>query len=214
MDQSRIGIYVSSLDSEDPLWLRKLHDRCKEEEVPIIRDDMKMLLKYLMAVHSFDKILEIGTAVGYSSLVIAEYGASCEITTIENYPPRFEEAKNNISESKYSERIRLLFGDAAEVIGALDPKEQFDFVFMDAAKGQYINILPLILSHVKTGSVILTDNCFFDGDIIESRYLVKRRNRTIHKRMREYLYEITHNDRLKSVILPVGDGAAVSTVIK
>ena len=107
------------------------------------------------------------------------------------------------------EQITLLEGDATEILPQLEG--QFDMIFMDAAKGQYINFMPQVLRLLKTGGVLVSDNVLQDGDIIESHYIVERRNRTIYKRMREYLYELTHSDELVTAVMPIGDGITVST---
>ena len=140
---------------------------------------------------------------------MCEYGPSdLKITTIENYEKRIPIAKENFKKAEREEQITLLEGDAGEILKTLSGT--YDFIFMDAAKGQYINWLPDILRLMEKGSVLVSDNVLQEGDIIESRYLVERRNRTIDKRMREYLYELTHNPILVTSVLPVGDGAAVS----
>ena len=155
------------------------------------------------------RILEVGTAIGFSTLLMCEYGPSdLKITTIENYEKRIPIAKENFKKAGREEQITLLEGDAGEILKTLS--ETYDFIFMDAAKGQYINWLPDVLRLMEKGSVLVSDNVLQEGDIIESRYLVERRNRTIYKRMREYLYELTHNPILVTSVLPVGDGAAVS----
>lgn len=89
--------------------------------------------------------------------------------------------------------------------------ETYDFIFMDAAKGQYIHFMPDILRLLGSEGTLVSDNVLQDGDIIESRFAVTRRNRTIHKRMREYLYELTHDEHLVTAVLPIGDGVTVST---
>ena len=135
----------------------------------------------------------------------------CEIVTIENYEKRIPIARENFKRAGKEKQITLLEGDAAEILPTLT--EPFDLIFMDAAKGQYINFLPDILRLLNTGGTLLSDNVLQDGDIIESHYAVTRRNRTIYKRMREYLYELTHRDDLVTAVLPVGDGITVSTKI-
>ena len=109
-------------------------------------------------------------------------------------------------------RQALLEGDAADVLKTLN--EPFDLIFMDAAKGQYIHFMPDILRLLKTGGTLVSDNVLQDGDIVESHYAVTRRNRTIYKRMREYLYELTHREDLVTAVLPVGDGITVSTKVE
>ena len=152
------------------------------------------------------RILEVGTAVGFSAVLMAEYAPKdCQIVTIENYEKRIPIAKDNFERAGKQEQITLLEGDATEIL------RQFDMIFMDAAKGQYINFMPQVLRLLKTGGVLVSDNVLQDGDIIESHYIVERRNRTIYKRMREYLYELTHSDELVTAVMPIGDGITVST---
>ena len=159
------------------------------------------------------RILEVGAAVGFSSILMAEYAPeACEIVTIENYEKRIPIARENFKRAGKDEQITLLEGDAAEILPTLT--EPFDLIFMDAAKGQYINFMPEIMRLLKTGGTLVSDNVLQDGDIIESHYAVTRRNRTIYKRMREYLYELTHRDDLVTAVLPVGDGITVSTKVE
>ena len=130
------------------------------------------------------------------------------ITTIENYEKRIPIARANFQKYGKEERITLLEGDAAEVLKTLEGP--YDFIFMDAAKGQYIHYLPEIMRILAPGGVLISDNVMQDGDIIESKYAITRRDRTIHRRMREYLYTLTHHDELQTSILTLGDGVAVS----
>ena len=144
---------------------------------------------------------------------MAEYGPKdCQIVTIENYEKRIPIAKANFEYANKAEQITLLEGDAAEILPTLDTR--FDMIFMDAAKGQYINFMDDVLRLLKVDGVLVSDNVLQDGDIIESHFIVERRNRTIYKRMREYLYELTHRDDLVTAVLPVGDGITVSTKTK
>ena len=130
------------------------------------------------------------------------------ITTIEKYEKRIPIARENFSRAAVADRITLLEGDALEIMKSLE--EPFDFIFMDAAKGQYIHYLPEAIRLLAPEGVLMSDNVLQDGDVIESRFAVERRNRTIHSRMREYLYELKHNERLQTSILPLGDGVALS----
>ena len=155
------------------------------------------------------KILEVGTAIGFSALLMSEYAPQgCHITTIEKYEKRIPLAKENFKKAGKEDRITLLEGDAVEILA--DMQETFDFIFMDAAKGQYIHFLPDILRLLEPGGLLVSDNILQDGDIVESKYAVTRRNRTIHNRMREYLYELKHREDLVTSIIPLGDGVAVS----
>ena len=177
--------------------------------VPIIRKEMQSFLKLLLAMQKPMRILEVGTAVGFSAVLMAEYAPKgCQIVTIENYEKRIPIAKANFERAGKQEQITLLEGDATEILPQLEG--QFDMIFMDAAKGQYINWLPDVMRLMKNGGVLISDNVLQEGDIIESHYLVERRNRTIYKRMREYLYELKHNPSLITSIIPLGDGVTVS----
>jgi predicted O-methyltransferase YrrM len=171
---------------------------------------MQSFLKLLLAMQKPKRILEVGTAVGFSAILMAEYNPiQCEIVTIENYEKRIPIARENFVRAGKEHQITLIEGDATEVLKTLE--EPFDMIFMDAAKGQYINFMPDILRLLKKDGVLVSDNVLQDGDIIESHFVVTRRNRTIHKRMREYLYELTHRDDLVTAVLPIGDGITVST---
>ena len=117
-------------------------------------------------------------------------------------------ARENFKRAGKESVITLLTGDAKEVLPTIE--EPFDFIFMDAAKGQYIHFLPEVLRLLKSGGTLISDNVLQDGDIIQSRFAVTRRNRTIHKRMREYLYTLTHHEELTTAVLPIGDGITVS----
>ena len=194
----RFVTYINSLDTENTSFLEELEKTAKEAYVPIIRREMQSLLKLLLAMKRPIRILEVGTAVGFSALLMAEYNpVACEITTIENYEKRIPIAKENFAKAGRDQMITLLEGDAAEVLKTL--QEPYDFIFMD-------DVLRLLAE----GGILVSDNVLQDGDIIESHYAVTRRNRTIHKRMREYLYELTHNEQLTTAVLPVGDGVTVS----
>ena len=170
---------------------------------------MQSFLRLLLAMHRPASILEVGTAVGFSALLMSEYmPEGCHITTIEKYEKRIPVAKANFETYGRQDKITLLEGDAADILR--DLTEPFDFIFMDAAKGQYMHFLPDVMRLLKTGGLLVSDNVLQDGDIIESRYAVTRRDRTIHARMRDYLYELKHHPELETSILPVGDGVTVS----
>lgn len=206
----RLAAYINSLDTGNTEILDPIEREAKAAGVPIIRKEMQSFLKLLLAIKKPERILEVGTAVGFSAVLMAEYTrGSARITTIENYEKRIPIARENFRRAGRGEQITLLEGDAAELLPTLEGT--FDLIFMDAAKGQYIHFLPEILRLLAPDGVLVSDNVLQDGDIIESRFVVTRRNRTIHKRMREYLYELTHHGELVTTVLPVGDGITVST---
>lgn len=207
--EDRISAFINSLDKGNTDLLNKIEEECRSTNVPVIRPQMQSLLRLLLAAGRPMRILEVGTAIGFSALLMSEYAPEgCRITTIEKYEKRIPIAKENFRRAGREACITLLEGDASEILGSLD--EVYDFIFMDAAKGQYIRFLPDILRLLGKGGLLVSDNVLQDGDIIESRFAVTRRNRTIHSRMREYLYELKHNEQLETVILQDGDGATVS----
>lgn len=206
----RLVTYINSLDTGNTAMLDQIEREATADYVPIIRKEMQSFLKFLLAMKKPARILEVGTAVGFSAILMAEYDpVPCQITTIENYEKRIPIARENFKRAGKEAQIALLEGDAAEVLKTLEGP--YDFIFMDAAKGQYIHFLPEILRLLAKDGVLVSDNVLQDGDVIESRFAVTRRNRTIHKRMREYLYTLTHSEELVTAVLPVGDGIILST---
>lgn len=207
--EERISTFINSFDTGNTPFLNELEQYARETNVPVIRPQMQSFLKLLLSMKQPERILEVGTAIGFSALFMSEYGRpGCQITTIENYEKRIPIARENFRKAGKEESITLLEGDATEILKTL--QEPYDMIFMDAAKGQYIHFLPDVMRLLKKGGILVSDNVLQDGDVMESRYAVTRRNRTIHSRMREYLYELKHNDQLVTDILPVGDGVTVS----
>ncbi len=205
--------FINSFDKGNTPFLNQIEKEARAEAVPIVRTQTQNLLRFLMAAHRPRNILEVGTAVGFSALLMSEYAPEgCRITTIEKYEKRIPVAKENFRRAGKEDAITLLEGDAAEILHTLN--DTYDFIFMDAAKGQYLHFLPDAVRLLGEGGLLVSDNVLQDGDVLESRFAVTRRNRTIHARMRDYLYELTHHELLETVILPVGDGVSVSTKIK
>lgn len=205
----RMIAFINSFDKGNTPFLDEIEKNALETEVPIIRKEMQRFIRFLLTLHRPETILEVGTAVGFSALLMSEYAPrGCRITTIEKYDKRIPIARENFKKAGKEQQITLIEGDAAEVLSTLH--ETYDLIFMDAAKGQYIHFLPDILRLLPEGGLLLSDNVLQDGDVIESRFAVTRRNRTIHGRMRKYLYELTHHPELETVILPVGDGITLS----
>lgn len=205
----RMVAFINSFDKGNTPFLNELEKYARETEVPIIRREMQSFLKFLLAFVKPENILEVGTAVGFSALLMCEYAPEeCKVTTIEKYEKRIPVARENFERAGRSGQITLLEGDASEILKEL--KGTYDMIFMDAAKGQYIHFLPDILRLLKQGGLLISDNVLQDGDVMESRFAVTRRNRTIHARMREYLYELKHHSQLETCILPLGDGVTLS----
>lgn len=208
--EERLSVFIDSLDADITPFLEDIESYARENRVPIVRKATQGLLKFLLAFAKPESILEIGTAIGFSALLMSEYGPEgCHITTIEKYEKRIPVARENFAKAGREGQITLLEGDAAEVLKNLSGS--YEMIFMDAAKGQYLNFLPDTLRLLAPGGLLVSDNVLQEGDVIQSRYAVARRDRTIHARMREYLYELKHTPGLETVILPVGDGVALTT---
>lgn len=209
MTDERMAVFIDSLDRGNAPFLDEIEKRAIETQVPVIRRPVQSLLKFLLACAKPKQILEVGTAIGFSALLMSEYAPrDCHVTTIEKCDERISLARENFRKAGAEGRITLLEGDAAEVLRELEGS--YDLIFMDAAKGQYLHFLPDVMRLLAPGGLLVSDNVLQDGDIVESRFAVNRRNRTIHARMREYLFELKHHPQLETTILTVGDGVTLS----
>lgn len=205
----RMVTYIRSLERPENPVIEAIEQEALDSFVPIIRKETQSFLKVMMLMNRPARVLEVGTAVGFSAILMSEYlPEGSHITTIENYEKRIPIARNNFKRAGKEEQITLIEGDALEVMETLEGP--YDFIFMDAAKGQYIHYMPETVRLLSDGGILMSDNVLQDGDIIESRFAVERRNRTIHSRMRDYLYELKHSDVLETSIIPLGDGVALS----
>ena len=204
----RFVTYIHSLEKPNSEILTEIEQAAHKDLVPIIRKEMESFLRVILTIKHPKEILELGTAIGYSAVLMSEC-CDAKITTIENYEKRIPIARENFEKAGKSDQIELLEGDAMEVMKTL-PKEKYDFIFMDAAKAQYINYLPEVMRLLIPGGVLITDNVVQDGDLIQSKFVVRRRDRTIHKRMREFLETVKHDERLETSIVPIGDGIVMA----
>ena len=213
MDEQRVEVYFDSLRPDYPEYLNALEKEALRTEVPIIRRATRDVLRYLLKTKKPARVLEVGTAIGYSALFMRHcLPETSKITTIEKVEMRLVEARKNLEKHDKTGQIELIEGDAVDVLQQLcEDGKTYDFIFMDAAKGQYLNFLPDVITLLEPGGVLISDNVLHDRDVLESRFAVTRRDRTIHARMREYLYELKHHPELETVILPVGDGVTLST---
>lgn len=220
-DYERIRAFINSYNQDDEPALEAIYREAIQNEVPVVRRDTKEMLKVLLLMHKPKRILEIGAAVGYSSLYMSQYiEKEALITTIELDPERAKKARENISKMEKENVIQLYEGDAAEILPTLKgPRDEnadgdggYDFIFVDAAKGQYVYYYEEVMRLSGPGTVIASDNVLQDGTVMESHFLVEKRDRTIHDRMRKYLELLKSNPRLETAILSVGDGLAVSYV--
>ncbi len=212
---SNITTYIHSLDAEPSSLLGQLRSFAAENDVPIIRREMESFIRVLLNIRKPAHILEIGTAIGYSAIMMCEalekirgINGDFHITTIENYEPRIAQARENFSLSGYADHIEFIEEDAVQILAGMEGA--YDMVFLDAAKGQYITLLPDITRLLKSGGILLADNVLTDGEITMSRYALPRRQRTIHERMREFIWEIKHSDDYETSVIPIGDGVTLS----
>lgn len=211
--QERISAYLHSLSCGQGAYLDSIRQKAEAGGVPIIRIEMESFLASFLELVKPAAILEAGTAVGYSSMLMAKLTeiSGCRIDTVEKDDSRFREACDNISASPWKNRIHPIHGDVQDVFHSLVTEgKKYDFIFMDAAKGQYIHYLPDAAALLRTGGVLVSDNVLQDMTILDSHFALERRERTIHKRMRDYLYELTHHPGLLTTVVPIGDGAAVT----
>ena len=226
MNDDRLEVYLSTIldvrsdsgstqkDSDgrnDGEALKSLRQKAEAEGVPIIRTAAERYLRTVLAIRKPARILEVGTAVAYSAIMMALAADDCHIVTIEDYAPRIEAAKKNIASFGLNERIRLIEGDANDVLADMAASgDRYDLVFLDAAKGQYINQWNDIRTLMSEDGILIADNVLQDGSVIDSRYAVKRRDRTIHGRMREFLKTVFSDEAFVCDLLPVGDGLAIA----
>ncbi len=209
IDAERLDVFLETIGKGNGPFLDALEEKARRENVPIVRRQTQELLRVLVTAKKPVRILEIGTAVGFSALLMAAAAPEgCRITTIEIMEERAREAEENIAACGMRDRIEVICGDARSVLEDLE--DSFDFIFMDAAKGQYVRFLPEVMRLLRPGGMLVSDNCLREGSVLESRYAVDRRDRTIHKRMREYLRALGQDPALETVILSGADGVAVS----
>ena len=208
MDEVRLSSFIESLEQPKDPVLENIRKEALQKDVPVIRPETEALLVFFLKAFKPERILEIGCAVGYSACVMAYTCPEAGIDTMENYAPRIPEARANFEKAGLSSRVTLYEGDASEILS--DLTGPYDFIFMDAAKGQYIHWLQDCERLLRPGGLLFADNVLSGGDILEARTTVDRRNRTIHKRMRDFLYEIKHSSHWESAVIPVGDGVSVS----
>ncbi|SMC21511.1 Predicted O-methyltransferase YrrM [Clostridium acidisoli DSM 12555] len=201
--------YIKSLINEDSEILKELESFANENSVPIVQKETGKFLEFMVAVKKPLKILELGTAIGYSAILMCmNSGKNTKITTIERDDKMVKIASDNIFKYGYKDKIEVLQGDCLEVLKSLD--DEFDMIFMDAGKGHYNHFLPECLRLLNKDGIIVADNVLFRG-MVANNELVQRRKITIVKRMRKYLDLVSNDDKLITSIIPMGDGIAVTT---
>ncbi len=203
----QITDYLRSLIKENTGILKELEEKALKEYIPIISPEVAQLIRLLSEMTGAEKLLEIGSAIGYSSILFAGFSDDMKITTIEMDEERAAEAEKNIRRAGMDKKITLLRGNALEVMDQI--AESFDIVFVDAAKGQYNNFLPKCLKLLKKGGLLISDNILYRGTVAETGF-IPRKHRTIIVNMKEYLKRLSEDENLTTSIIPIGDGVAVS----
>lgn len=203
-----INDYIRKTIKKNEGILARLEDYAEENHVPIVQPEVAALLKVITLILKPKRVLEVGTAIGYSSILISSVlPKGAKIDTIDRYEIMIERAKDNIKKAGLEDTINIIYGDATEVLKILDKK--YDMIFLDAAKGQYPEFLPQCIRLLNSGGVLISDNILYKG-MIANDELVVRRKKTIVTRLRTFLDDICNNDLLETSIIPIGDGVALS----
>lgn len=199
--------YIKGTIPDSSNILQTLEQYAKEHHIPIIQPEVAQFIRVILNIKKPKNILEIGTAIGYSAIVMAETIDDVKIITIERRDDMIDIAKKNIRKAGYENRIEIMGGDAENVLPCIDG--EFDMIFLDAAKGQYMDFLNLCLDKLNNDGVIISDNVLYKG-MVANDDLVVRRKKTIVKRMRQYLDYICKDKKFTSCVLPLGDGVALT----
>lgn len=208
INEEKIEDYIRSLIPSSEGILEELEEYALDNHVPIIHKEVAQLLKVLLKIYKPKNILEIGTAIGYSSIVMAlSTEDDCNITTIERRSDMVEIAKNNLKKAEYDKKIQVIYGDAEDIISKMNGK--YDFIFLDAAKGHYLDFFKGCVNLLHDRGVIMSDNVLYKG-MVASDELVVRRKKTIVKRLREYLKYISNLEGYESCVIPIGDGVSLT----
>lgn len=199
--------YIRDLIPQRSEYFQKLEAYADEFHVPIVQPEVAQFIQTLVLLHKPNRVLEIGTAIGYSASIIAEHMTAGEIVSIEIRESSHALALKNVSEFPTKVKFDFRLGDALEVLPEVPGK--FDLIFIDASKGHYLEFLELCMGKLNPGGLIISDNILYKG-MIANQALVERRKKTIVKRMRNYLSELNAIEDLHTSIIPIGDGVALS----
>ena len=212
VEHERFESFLESIPDGLPEYLTDFEIENIKENIPIIRKGSQRIIRFMLEMKKPLNILEVGTATGFSSVFMLEFlNKKAKITTIEKMEERAVKAEKNFNKFDKNKQITLIKGDATDILSELVSKDKtYDFIFMDAAKGQYINFLENIKKLLVSGGILITDNMLQEGRLLDSRYTVVRRDRTIHRRMREYVNALLTDKEFETMLLESGDGMAVS----
>ena len=211
-EHERFESFLETISDGLPEYLADLEIQNIRDNIPIIRKGSQRLIRFMLELKKPLNILEVGTATGFSSLFMLEFlDKKARIDTIEKMEERALNAGENFKKFDKNKQITLIKGDAIEILDELVKSEKtYNFIFMDAAKGQYINFFENIKKLLLPKGILITDNMLQEGRLLDSRYTVVRRDRTIHARMREYVNVLLTDKDFETMLLETGDGMAVS----
>jgi predicted O-methyltransferase YrrM len=205
---SYINEYIRNTIKGSEGFLRELEEFARQNNIPIIEPEVARLLIVLGNIIKPSRILEVGTAIGYSAILLSDLlQPGGKLDTIDRYEYMIDKARENIKIAGKENTINIITGDAADILKCLD--KNYDLIFLDGAKGQYLELLPECLRMLNKGGVLISDNVLYKG-MVANDELIIRRKKTIVKRMRNYLEDICKNNRLETCIMPIGDGVAIS----
>ncbi|MTI48959.1 O-methyltransferase [Sporosalibacterium faouarense] len=208
INEDYIEDYIREVIPESTGYLKEMERYAEENHVPIIHPEVAQFMKVLINIKKPKRILEIGAAIGYSSIVMVNsMGIEGKVVTIERRDDMIELARRNIEKYGYHDRIKIIKGEAQDVLPNIE--DTFDMIFLDAAKSKYMDFLPYCIKNLAKEGVIISDNVLYKG-MIANDDLVVRRQKTIVRRMREYLDYICNNPMFESSIIPIGDGVALT----
>jgi len=212
VEHERFESFLESIFDGLPEYLTDFEIENIKENIPIIRKGSQRIIRFMLEMKKPLNVLEVGSATGFSSVFMLEFlNKKAKITTIEKMEERAVKAEKNFNKFDKNKQITLIKGDATDILSELVNKDKtYDFIFMDAAKGQYINFLENIKKLLVSGGILITDNMLQEGRLLDSRYTVVRRDRTIHRRMREYVNALLTDKEFETMLLESGDGMAVS----
>ena len=193
------------------IFLNDLENYARENHIPVVQPDTAELLKVIISIKNPHAILEVGTAIGYSALMMSQLvSESCLIDTIERNDDMVYKARENIKKVGFTEIIKVIPGEAADVLECLAKADKtYDFIFMDAAKGQYPDFFKFCYEMLEPGGVLVSDNVLYQGMVMDDEKL-ERRKITLVRRLREYLEMLRNHHNLRTTVLPIGDGIAIS----
>lgn len=204
---SLVEDYIRNILPQNNSLLKEMEKFASTHHVPIVQPEVAKLLEVITKMNGSKNILEIGTAIGYSAIIFLNAMVDGRLTSIERRSDMIEIAKKNIEKAKLNDKINIISGSAEDVLPTLE--EEFDLIFVDAAKGQYMNFFSSSIDLLRKGGVLVSDNVLYKGMIASDEYVVRRKI-TIVKRMRTYLDYITNHPELTTTLLPIGDGVAIS----